>query len=439
MIKSYDLANARGKLVSEEDAIFCLDVIKDPKSANKLKYHAAKLLGTLGKDNAQYINEYSTLISRIDYSLVRRELTSCIGRARTEKSIDLLLQLLTDKDPKVVMQAMRGLLVFKDVSKVQKGLLQLKNHENEMIKEIIQSEVISDNKKGKAAELSEIKVHEFLNNKVIKGDARTILNEVPKNSIDLTFTSPPYYNARDYSFYDSYSSYLKFLETTFKRLHEATKEGRFFVLNTSPVIVPRFSRSHSSKRYAIPFDIHAILTKIGWEFIDDIIWLKPEASVKNRNGGFFQHRTPLTYKPNSITEYLMVYRKKTTKLIDWNLKQYSADIKNKSKVSGSYDSSNVWSVDPKFDKLHSAVFPEKLVEKVVQYYSFEGDLICDPFAGSGTVGLQARTMNRNFLLIEIDETYIDRIKERVGIKDTESILTPLSFKKGLHDAQATRN
>ena len=94
------------------------------------------------------------------------------------------------------------------------------------------------------------------------------------------------------------------------QIHRATKTGRFFVLNTSPVIVPRISRQHSSRRYPIPFDIHPLLIKMGWEFIDDIVWEKPEASVKNRNGGFFQHRKPLAYKPNTCTEYLMVYRKK---------------------------------------------------------------------------------------------------------------------------------
>jgi len=48
---------------------------------------------------------------------------------------------------------------------------------------------------------------------------------------------------------------------------------------------------------------------MGWEFIDDIVWVKPEASVKNRNAGFLQHRKPLGYKPNAVSEMLMVYRK----------------------------------------------------------------------------------------------------------------------------------
>src|SRR5690606_9462952 len=131
-------------------------------------------------------------------------------------------------------------------------------------------------------------------------------------------TSPPYYNARDYSFYNSYEEYLEFLRDVFKEVHRLTKNGRFLIVNSSPVIVPRVSRAHSSKRYPIPFDLNKILTDDGWEFIDDIVWQKPEYSVKNRIGGFMQNRKPLSYKPNCVTEYVMVYRKKTTDLIDWN-------------------------------------------------------------------------------------------------------------------------
>src|SRR3546814_17843188 len=107
------------------------------------------------------------------------------------------------------------------------------------------------------------------------------------------------------------------------------------IINTSPISVPRGSRQHASKRYPIPFDLHSVVVKEGWEYIDDIIWLKPEASVKNRVGGFMQHRKPLGYKPNTITEMLMVYRKKTTKLLDWNIKRSEARSVGKECVSTS--------------------------------------------------------------------------------------------------------
>jgi DNA modification methylase len=149
-----------------------------------------------------------------------------------------------------------------------------------------------------------------LKNVIVCADVQEMFTLIPDKSVHLTFTSPPYYNARDYTLFQSYKAYLDFLTAVFKETHRITKEGRFFVLNTSPVIVPRISRAHSSKRYAIPYDMHPRLTDMGWEFIDDIVWVKPEYAAKNRNGGFFQHRKPLCYKANSVTESVMVYRKK---------------------------------------------------------------------------------------------------------------------------------
>ena len=150
---------------------------------------------------------------------------------------------------------------------------------------------------------------------------------------------------------------------------------------------------------------------MGWEFIDDIIWLKPEASAKNRNAGFLQHRKPLAYKPNPCTESVMVYRKKTDKLIDWNIKQYDFGIVEESKINGDFESSNVWKIDPVFDKTHSAVFPLELCNKVIKFYSFKGDLIFDPFAGSGTLGKAALSLDRHFFLTEKEKRYVERIKE----------------------------
>lgn len=238
------------------------------------------------------------------------------------------------------------------------------------------------------------------------------LKYVPNESVHLTFTSPPYYNARDYSIYPSYQAYLDFLDKVFQETHRITKEGRFLIVNTSPIIIPRVSRSHSSKRYGIPFDLHPYLVKNGWEFIDDIIWLKPEASVKNRIGGFMQHRKPLGYKPNSVTEYLMVYRKSTEKLLDWNMRSYDPKIVEDSKVADGYETTNVWRIDPCFDKVHSAIFPVELCKRVIQYYSYKGDLVFDPFGGSGTVGRTAKALERLFFLTEQEPKYFEYMQSK---------------------------
>ena len=348
---------------------------------------------------------------------VRRESVSAIGRLRNEKAIPVLIKLLEDRDPKVVMQAIRGLLVFSYRDEVKKELKKLIDHPNELIKEVVNKEVNGSPYKSNTSQKHD-ECYSFLKNTIVHGDVQEILKYVPDESIHLTFTSPPYYNARDYSIYQSYDEYLSFLERVFKEVHRVTKEGRFFVLNTSPIIIPRISRAHASKRYPIPYDIHPLLVRMGWEFIDDIVCVKPEASVKNRNAGFLQHRKPLAYKPNAVTEMLMVYRKKTDKLIDWNIWQYDWDKVEKSKVVEKYETTNVWRIDPTFDKIHSAVFPLELCNRVIKFYSFIGDLIFDPFAGSGTLGKAAINLERNFFLTEKEEKYINRIKEELGESNT---------------------
>lgn len=363
------------------------------------------VLKNLGKIKSTNLIQTFYNVANTDKStLVKREAVSALGRLRNEQTKKILLKLLENDDPKIVCQAIRGLLVFKGEKEIDEALKKMINHENEMVKSVIQKEYFST-KKNSNDKLKHPETYSFLKNVVVNADVLEALKYVPDESVHLTFTSPPYYNARDYSIYTSYDAYLQFLGDVFKEINRITKEGRFLIVNTSPVIVPRISRSHSSKRYPIPFDLHAILVKQGWEFIDDIVWEKPEYSVKNRIGGFQQHRKPLAYKPNSVTEYLMVYRKKTDKLLDWNIHQYSEEIVNASKVVNGFETTNIWKICPKSDKVHPAVFPSELCKRVIEYYSYVGDLIFDPFAGSGTVGYTAKRLKRKFFLTEKDEKY----------------------------------
>lgn len=341
----------------------------------------------------------------------KREIVSAIGRLRNKRNKPFLFEILTDEDPKIVCQAIRGLLSFEKDIQVERRLKPLLDHENETVRTVIYKEFFAEKTKKESA-LPHPETYDYLKDVVVNADVLEALKYVPDESIHLTFTSPPYYNARDYSIYPSYDAYLEFLAEVFKETYRITKEGRFLIVNTSPIIIPRVSRAHSSKRYPIPFDIHSYLVKMGWDFIDDIIWLKPEYSVKNRVGGFHQHRKPLGYKPNSITEYLMVYRKETPRLLDWNMRSYSQKKVEESKVLGEYDTTNVWRIDPKFDKIHSAVFPVELCRRVIQYYSYKGDLVFDPFAGSGTVGRTAKNLGRSFFLTEQEAEYFEYMKSK---------------------------
>ncbi|PKQ68565.1 DNA methyltransferase [Raineya orbicola] len=397
-----------GHLPKNFDGNFLIPLLKHEHPQVRLL--AVKNIGKI--NNEYFVSQLYQMFDNETNTSVKREIVSAIGRMRDPKNKEILLRILQDTDPKIVCQAIRALLTFENDQEVENQLKPLINHPNEIVRNVIYKEFFAEKEKIKQPALSQIQTYDFLKNVVVNGDVLEVLKYVPNESIHLTFTSPPYYNARDYSIYPSYQAYLEFLEAVFKEVHRITKEGRFLIVNTSPIIIPRVSRSHSSKRYPIPFDLHPYLVKNGWEFIDDIIWQKPDYSVKNRIGGFMQHRKPLMYKPNAVTEYLMVYRKETTKLIDWNIRNYDKETIQASLVPEGYETTNVWKIDPCFDKVHSAVFPVELCKRVIQYYSFKGDLVFDPFAGSGTVGKTAKALGRKFFLTEKETTYFNYMKSK---------------------------
>lgn len=269
-----------------------------------------------------------------------------------------------------------------------------------------------------------------LRNTVALGDSAEILQDLPAASVDLVFTSPPYYNARpEYTDYITYEEYLLKIRKVIQAVHRVLADGRFFVMNISPVLVRRNNRSESSKRIAVPFDIHRLFIEEGYDFIDDIIWRKPDGAgwATSRGRRFAADRNPLQYKPVPVTEYVLVYRKSTPKLIDWNIRNHPRrDLVRVSKIGDDYEKTNIWYITPAHTKDHPAVFPLELAEKVIKYYSFVGDVVLDPFAGIGTVGQAAIKNKRRFVLVEINKKYVDIIlessKKWLG-KNSSNVLT----------------
>ena len=210
------------------------------------------------------------------------------------------------------------------------------------------------------------------------------------------------------NFPESYQGYLDSMQESLVQCYRILEDGRFLIINVSPVITKRAGREFESIRYPIHFDFHRILVESGFYFIDEILWIKPEYSVPNRIAGYLQTKKPLSYKPNCVTESIMVYRKNSPFLLDKNIKIYNKNLRNDENV----DLTNCWYIAPKYDKNHPAVFPEELCQKVLKYYSFVGDVVCDPFAGSGTFGKVARDMGRIPLLCEQNTEYAEKLKQK---------------------------
>lgn len=269
-----------------------------------------------------------------------------------------------------------------------------------------------------------------MRNVIALGDSEEILQDLPANSVNLIFTSPPYFNARpEYNDYIDYEEYLLKIRKIIRQVHRVLSEGRFFVMNVSPILIRRSNRNKSSKRIAVPFDMHRLFIEEEYDFIDDIIWEKPAGAgwATGRGRRFAADRNPLQYKPVPVTEYILVYRKRTDKLIDWNIRAHPRpELVKKSKIADDYEKTNIWRITPTYDKRHPAIFPLELAEKVIGYYSFKDDIVLDPFAGIGTTGKAAIKLGRRFVLIEKERKYLNVIKDEakswLGKKATD-ILT----------------
>ena len=237
------------------------------------------------------------------------------------------------------------------------------------------------------------------------GDCTEFIKKYDGN-IDCLITSPPYFNAKEYANWPTYGDYLEFMRKVIDGVYSMLDIGGYFICNTSPVISPRAKRSEQSERHPIPFDLHRLFSK--YEFMEDIVWVKPDSSSIGRGRRFSADRRPQQYRANAITEYVMVYRKPGI-TIDKKIQ-----TKDASRVLGKYEKTNVWRIEPEKDKEHPAVMPYELLRNCVKYWTFRGDVIFDPFMGSGRTGEIAKELGRGFVGCEINPEYFKTAQSRIA-------------------------
>ena len=186
-----------GRLPPDFDQEPLLNLLKHAHP--NIRLLAVKNLGKF-KD-AALLDAISKFANSEANTAVRREAVSTIGRMRTPKAIPILIQFLKDIDPKVVLQAIRGLINFKMLPEVQSALAALEIHPNELIQDVVGRELTSKTESQQEKPLAHSQSLDALKNVIVHADVRDVLGAVPDESVHLTFTSPPYYNARDYTLY----------------------------------------------------------------------------------------------------------------------------------------------------------------------------------------------------------------------------------------------
>lgn len=256
-------------------------------------------------------------------------------------------------------------------------------------------------------------------NKILQGDNIEVLKSFESESVDLVVTSPPYDDLR------KYNGFVIDVCNLSKELYRVMKKGGVVVWVVGDATKDG-SETGSSFKQAIQF------MESGFKLHDTMIYEKNTSSFPaKRNGNRY----------TQIFEYMFVFSKgkpKTSNLIcdkpnkwaghvNWG-KNTQRDKNNDLKVTSNIKPvpefsprNNIWKYNvgggfastDKVASKHPAIFPEKLAEDHILTWSNEGDIILDPFGGSGTVAKMSLLNNREFIYIDVSKEYCDIARERL--------------------------
>ena len=253
------------------------------------------------------------------------------------------------------------------------------------------------------------------NHKIILGDSRN-LSKIADKSVQLIITSPPYWQLKDYGsddqigFNDSYEEYINNLNLVWKECYRALSDGCRLCIN----IGDQFARSVYYGRYkVIPIrtEIIRFCETLGMDYMGAIIWQKT-TTMNTSGGGAVMGSFP--YPRNGILkldyEFILIFKKLG------NAPKPSKEQKQNSILTkeewNQYFSSH-WNFNGVKQLEHIAMFPEELPKRLIKMFSFVGETIFDPFAGSGTTSLAALHLGRNSIGYEINQDFIQVIRDKL--------------------------
>jgi DNA modification methylase len=248
------------------------------------------------------------------------------------------------------------------------------------------------------------------------------MDEIGDDSIALTVTSPPYWDAIDYDSHvacpaadyrtrggSPYGEYMEWLMGCFREVLRVTKPSGFACVVIGTVL-------QKGTHYPLPFHFVTEMGRIGWCFHQDIVWYKVTGGVK-RAGVNILRPYPGYYYPNIMTEYILIFRKPGPQPI------YD-ERSGKEKAASGYDindlykreiANNIWHIAPVPPKQydHPCPFPEEIPFRLIRLYSYRGDKVLDPFCGIGTTLKVAKHLGRDYYGYEVKKKYYDAAQERL--------------------------
>jgi DNA modification methylase len=264
-----------------------------------------------------------------------------------------------------------------------------------------------------------------LTTNILQGDSAEVLKTLPDNSIDLIVTSPPYADQRKSTYGGiSPNKYVEWFLPISEQLLRVLKPSGTFVLNIKEKVV-------DGERSTYVMELILAMRKQGWLWTEEFIWHKKN-SYPGKWPNRFRDAWERLLQFNKSKKFAMYQEEVMVPMGDWaksRLKNLSDTDKRRdnSKVGSGFGKNisnwidrekayptNVLHLATECNnKKHSAAFPEELPEWFIKLFTKEGDMVLDPFAGSGTTLFVAERMGRSAIGIEIMEDYYKMIKNQL--------------------------
>jgi len=235
-------------------------------------------------------------------------------------------------------------------------------------------------------------------NKFILGSAEN-MKELPDNSVHLMITSPPYNVSKEYDKDLSLNDYLQLLENAFKETFRVLVNGGRACINVANL----------GRKPYIPLSdyISKMMIDIGFNMRGEIIWNKASSASPSTAWGSWQSAADPILR--DIHEYILVFSKGDYK------REKGKKENTITKDQFIEWTKSIWTMSAESAKRigHPAPFPEELPYRLIQLYSFKGDIVLDPFMGSGTTAVAAIKSERKFVGYDISQKYIDLAEKRL--------------------------
>lgn len=253
---------------------------------------------------------------------------------------------------------------------------------------------------------------------IYEGDARD-LSAIPDESIHLVVTSPPYAHLKRYEDHPSQMGHIEDYETFLDELDKCWAEClRVLVPGGRVVSVVGdvcISRRRGGRHYVLPLsaDIQVRGRHVGFDALTPIRWLKvANIKLEASNSSRFLGKPNL---PNGVVkndiEHIIFLRK------PGGYRKPTPEMEEASRIStDDYAEwfTPVWTMTGASTREHPAPFPKELASRLIRMFSFAGDVVLDPFSGSGTTNLAAIETGRNSVGIEVEPKYLDLIEKRLS-------------------------